>query len=149
MSQEPEVVEAVDPRRAPRGRSGATMVREAKHRTGKGAIVVVREWWHRPRGGRPYRYVDARRPDGQLLAEYTANVRGNAAVVFEAFAAGVFDLGMPLAEMPAGLGRAMGRAWLKAEAGRDGRQHIVGARAAGDESETDPDTAVYAGVDDA
>jgi hypothetical protein len=110
--------------RAPRGRPGATLVREAESRTARGATVTVREWWHRAKGHAPYRYVEAR--SHTLLGEYTTAVRGNAAMVFESFLAGVYDLSTPLGELPAGLGRAMGRAWLKASDGACGRLHVVG-----------------------
>ena len=62
-----------------------------------------------------------------MVAEYTARRQGNAAIVFELYSNGIFDLSTPLADLPPLLGRELGRAWLKAESGRDARLHVVGA----------------------
>src|SRR5205807_187983 len=74
---------------------------------------------------RPYRFVEAR--GSSLLGEYTTVSRGNAAIVFEAFQAGIYDLSTPLADLPPGLARAMGRGWLKATDAACARQHVAGA----------------------
>jgi hypothetical protein len=91
-------------------------------------VIVVREWWHKEKGRPAYRHLEARRKlGGELIAEYTAASPGNAAMVFEAFLAGIFDLSTPLSALPWDLGRAMGRGWLKAENGRCLRLHVMGA----------------------
>jgi hypothetical protein len=138
--------------RAPRGRPGATLVREEESRTHRGATVTIREWWHRAKGQAPYRFVEARSGSG-LLGEYTTAVRGNAAIVFEAFLAGVYDLSTPLADLPPGLSRAMGRGWLKAADGRCNSTthgHIAGAKGCphvpGDLLKLATAPAVYAGL---
>jgi hypothetical protein len=72
-------------------------VREGEYRTNQGAVIVVREWWHKEKGRPAYRHLEARRKlGGELIAEYTAASPGNPAMVFEAFLAGIFDLSTPL-----------------------------------------------------
>ena len=114
--------------RAPRGMPGATCVREGEHRTDRGAKLTIREWWNRRRGAGAYRVIQAARARGEVVSEYTARSRGNAAMIFELYLDGIFDLATPLSELPPnGLSQRMGRAWLKAEDGRCGRLHVVGA----------------------
>jgi hypothetical protein len=108
--------------------SGASLVRESESRTERGTAITIREWWNRRKGSNAYRVVQAIRSSGGVLAEYTARSKGNAAMVFESYEAGIFDLSTPLADIGPDLGRAMGRAWLKAEDGQDARLHVVGAR---------------------
>jgi hypothetical protein len=112
---------------APRGMPGASLVREAQYRTTRGALLAVREWWNKRRGSNAYRMVQATGSSG-IVAEYTARRQGNAAIVFELYTNGIFDLSTPLAELPPLLGRELGRAWLKAESNHCGRLHIVGGQ---------------------
>jgi len=105
---------------------GASLLREGEHRTVRGGIVTIREWWNRRRRTNAYRLVQATSSTG-VIAEYFANRPGNAAIVFELYSAGIFDLSTTPHNVPPLLGRELGRAWLKAEDGRCGREHFVGS----------------------
>jgi hypothetical protein len=113
--------------KAPRGMAGASLVRAAESRTPRGALLAIREWWNRRKGSNAYRMIQATGSSG-VVAEYTARRQGNAAIVFELYSNGIFDLSTLLADLPPLLGRELGRAWLKTESGRDARLHVVGAQ---------------------
>jgi hypothetical protein len=106
--------------------NGDRLMREEESRTERGAKYTTRLIRHR----KPFWYtVKAARVGGGVLGEYNASSHGNAATVFDCYLTGVFDLRTPLADLPAGLSRAMGRAWLKAEHDRcHPRAHVVGAK---------------------
>ena len=79
---------------------GGYVIREEPARTTRGAPYVVRLIRY---PGPSYGVVAARKGGGGI-AEYRAARAGNAAMVFELYLAGIFDLSTRLADLPGGVG---------------------------------------------
>ena len=104
--------------------NGDRVLREDEARTPRGVKYRVQLLRHAPTGSQPGYTVTASAGRGEYHTEHA----GNAAMVFACFLAGVLDRETPLAILPGGLSRAMGRAWLEAEQQRcNPRAHVVGA----------------------
>jgi hypothetical protein len=96
-------------------------------RTSRGAKIKVR--LVRRRLTETFYTVEARYADsGAILAEHTTSDPASAAMASAAYVAGVYDLSTPLADLPPGLSRAMGRAYLDATKSTCGLFHVTGAK---------------------